>query len=315
MCEGPTEGTIPAGLLSSARALALTCIVLTSAACEGPPGHPRVPPLNGVRGSPVATYDSSGVQIVLNHAPEHADGRFWTFDAEPAFVVGGESNRPAVEIQGTSARRATSAAIWRVRGLVRLTDGRIAVLSSENRQVNLISPSGNLAKTIGREGEGPGEFYRPRHMRYLPPDTLIVWDEWMGPVTSFDTAGRVLERRTIDLGAALERLPEGASPESRIVPLPDGSFVVEIREGAPESAPLKAGALVRHPSMRYVRLDQAYTTIDLGPWPGPDYFVVPESLSSNLPPVARQFLSSWNNLFQISVVNTYVTAGGRPVSI
>ena len=229
-------------------------------------------------------------------------------------MLGGDTNRPAEEIHGTPARPATSGAIWRVRGLVRLTDGRIAVLLSEDRQLLLFSPSGNLAKTIGRKGEGPGEFYRPRHMRYLPPDTLMVWDEWMGPVTSFDTTGRVLERRTIDLGRALERLPEGAGVESPIVPLPDGSFVVEIKVGSPESEPPKAGTLVRHPSMRYVRLDEAYTTVDLGSWPGPDHFVVPESLSSRSPPSARQFLSSRNSLFQISVVNAQIRPGAPGVA-
>ena len=251
--------------------------------------------------STATSYDSSGVQIVLNHAPENADGRFWTFDADPEFVLGGEPDRD------------TSGAIWRVRGLARLTDGRIAVLSSGNSQVQLFSPSGALVKTIGRRGEGPGEFLRPKRMRYLPPDTLMVWDEWMGPVTSFDTTGSVLERRTIDLGRALERLP-GAGSGAPIVPLPDGSFVAGINVGSPESEPPKAGDRVRHHSMRYMRLDEAYATADFGSWPGPDSYAVPEGLSG-ISPFARWFLSAWDNLFLIEVVNTYITAGGRPVSI
>lgn len=103
---------------------------------------------------------------------------------------------------------------------------------------------------------------RPEHMWYLPPDTLVVRDYLMGPVTRFDTAGRVLDRRHSDLGGALEQLPDQASPESRTIALPDGSLVkVVLRDRDLERPP--DDALVRHPPVEFVRLDNTYATVSL----------------------------------------------------
>lgn len=69
--------------------------------------------------------DSAGIEIIENHAPEYADGEFWTIDPEPEFVLGGSEN-PG-ELANDSAQL-----IWSVVGLARLPDGTVAVLSSEN---------------------------------------------------------------------------------------------------------------------------------------------------------------------------------------
>ena len=139
-------------------------------------------------------------------------------------------------------------------GLARLVDGRIAVLSQANHQLFIFEPSGRLSRTMGGRGQGPGEFVRPERMQYLPPDTLVVWEYWMGSVTYFDTAGAVLDHRRIDLGKVLEVVP-GASSESPTTPLPDGSFVITIRGRDPDFARPRDGTLVRYPPVEYVRED------------------------------------------------------------
>ena len=109
-----------------------------------------------------AIRDSAGIEIVENHSPEHPLERFWRMEMEPEIVLGlGGSDRslPA----GDSAHL-----IWRVSGLARLEDGRVAVLSRGNRQLYLFEPTGELSRVMGRDGRGPGEFGSPAELQYLP---------------------------------------------------------------------------------------------------------------------------------------------------
>ncbi len=47
-----------------------------------------------------------------------------------------------------------------MRGIARLADGRVAILSSEDARLALYEPTGELSRTIGRKGRGPGEQIR-----------------------------------------------------------------------------------------------------------------------------------------------------------
>lgn len=258
-------------------------------------------------------HDSAGVEIVVNHAPEHPRGQFWTIDPNPLFSLGGSAGVGAAD-GGTNTQDSVSAAIWRVSGLARLVDGRVAVLSSENRELYLFEPSGALSRTIGRRGRGPGEFSRPRHLRYLPPDTLVVWDHWMGPVTRFDTAGRVLDRRTTDLGRALAELPDQASAESRTYPVPDGSFIVSIkrREASGRTRP-RDYELVRHHPEEYVRLDKEYVAISFGTWGGRQHWAVPEEFGRASPISHYQLMA--DDYFFNTDLTSHIAVGGHPASV
>ncbi|MXW18110.1 MAG: hypothetical protein F4123_13445 [Gemmatimonadetes bacterium] len=163
----------------------------------------------------VTIRDSAGIEIVENHAPEHRAGSFWTIGPEPEFVLGGSE-----DLSGLANDSAQL--IWRVVGLARLPDGRVAVLSSENRQLMLFEPSGELSRIIGRAGEGPGEFTRPERLQFLPPDTLVVWDYHMTSIDYFDTAGTLLKERSVDYARMREH---GIWGEGMRLALSDGSFV------------------------------------------------------------------------------------------
>lgn len=142
---------------------ATVAVAITVSACDRMPGDGS----DSAEAPTFTVWDSAGVEIVENHAPEYAAGQFWTIDPEPEFVLGGVEDVDA--LANDSAQL-----IWRVVGLARLPDGRVAVLSSENQQLLLFEPSGELSRIIGRAGEGPGEFTRPEKLQYLPPDTLVV---------------------------------------------------------------------------------------------------------------------------------------------
>ena len=202
-----------------------------------------------------AIRDSAEIEIVENDSPEYPPERFWRMDMEPEIVLGGSDQWL---VAGDSAHL-----IWRVSGLARLEDGRVAVLSRGNRQLYLFEPTGELSRVMGREGRGPGEFGGPAELQYLPPDTLAVWDSWFGPVSYFGTDGDLIRTRSVDLGKVAGAV-HGLSAESRRIPLADGSFVTSIVEEDPTFSP-PTRTLVRLPE-EFVRVDQEYATRSLGVW-------------------------------------------------
>ena len=221
-------------------------------ACDPAPGEG-----SGAPEQPTFTvWDSAGIEIVENHAPGHAVGEFWTFDTVPEIVVTDDSAR----LDWTA-------------GLARLADGRVATLSFTNKQVFIFEPSGELSRTIGRAGEGPGEFGIPEGMQYLPPDTLIVWERFMTAIHYFDTAGTLLKERSVDYATLMEH---GATFEDplRLV-LPDGSFLIGIKDkpdGAQEedcshlstTVSFEGQDAIPLPGEHLVRIDTAYAAHPFG---------------------------------------------------
>ena len=201
--------------------------------------------------------DSAGVEIVENHFPEHPPERFWGLDMEPEIVLGGGEGSL---LAGDSAHL-----LWRVSGLARLEDGRVAVLSRGNRQLYLFEPTGELSRVMGRRGAGPGEFGGPAELQYLPPDTLAVWDSWFGPVNYFDTDGDLIRTRSVDLGRVMGAA-SGVTAESPRFPLADGSFVTMSVEDDPTRQFL-VGTVFRSP-IEFVLVDQEYGARSLGIWKG-----------------------------------------------
>ena len=262
--------------------LTVALAVLAAWACEG--GGSSAPEAGVVRS------DSAGIEIVVNRAPEHGPGRFWTVDSQPEIVIGGQGDP-------NGAGGDSGPFVWQVAGLARLEDGRVAVLSGGNRQLALFDASGRLIRTIGRSGRGPGEFSRPDHLQYIPPDTLAVWDSWFGPVSLFDPEGRLLVRRTFDLGRITEGT--GANAESPRVPLPDGSFVALVAEEDPTFQPAP-GSIFRLPAADAFRVDAEYEAFAMGAWEGHEMWF-PEA---GIPSFPYYYL-----------VDSHIAGGGDPLAI
>ncbi len=288
----------PACFVAGAAALVVAC----TAACDR---SPRID--SEVAGGPVTVWDSAGIEIVENHAPEYPPGQFWTLDPEPEFVLGGGQDggggagggEAAPGGAGAVAARDSAELIWRVVGIARLQDGRVAVLSQGNHQLYLFEPSGELSRVIGGRGEGPGEFDRPQHLQYLAPDTLVVWDYWFAPASYFDTGGTLLRERTIDLLTVMARVP-GATAESQVIPLANGSFVVW--GGEQSASPPPPGAFYR-PPVDLALVDGTYTAHPLGPWAVWQLWI-------------PQTTAGRNDAFLINtLVDLHIATGGDPPSV
>ena len=195
------------------------CTIVTIVATAGGCDRPTLDDVATDTEPTVTVWDSAGIEIVENHAPEHAPDEFWTIDPEPEIVLGGANTlgEPAHD---------SAQLVWDVAGFARLEDGRVAVLSSRGVQLLLFEPSGELSRIIGRSGEGPGEFTRPEWLQYIPPDTLVVWDYFLTSIDYFSPDGTLLRERRVDHAAVREL---GLYGEDFSFPLPDGSFIAFMR--------------------------------------------------------------------------------------
>ncbi len=67
--------------------------------------------------------------------------------------------------------------------------GRIYLLDSQLHEVQVIAPDGEWLNTIGREGEGPGEFHRPNGLLALPDGTIGVVQSRPGKIVLLSADG------------------------------------------------------------------------------------------------------------------------------
>ncbi len=73
--------------------------------------------------------------------------------------------------------------------LIVLDDGSIWILDGQQTTILRFDASGAYIGSVGREGEGPGEFRRPQSLAARGPDRALVWDSGLGRATTFDLHG------------------------------------------------------------------------------------------------------------------------------
>jgi hypothetical protein len=112
----------------------------------------------------VTRRDSAGVEIVdIRGAPWSAP-EWATVDTINVFRIIPDDSRPET-------------LFGRVRGTLRMADGRIAVLDLGRHAVQLFAADGSFLRTIGREGQGPGELAQPWRLIRASGDTIGVYDQ------------------------------------------------------------------------------------------------------------------------------------------
>jgi hypothetical protein len=164
----------------------------------------------------VTVRDSAGIRIVENHAPAWEPGDEWTLAPTPSLAIGRvEGELPYV--------------FSRVAGATRLGDGRIVVADGQSNEVRFFGPDGTFLMSVGREGEGPGEYQYIRHLDRCFGDSIVVFDlNWQ--FTLYDTDGTMGRTRIPLLQPGLSRTPYNLSCSRA------GTFVMTgwgIREGPP----------------------------------------------------------------------------------
>lgn len=91
----------------------------------------------------------------------------------------------------------TDGSLWQPGGVL-LVEGSLWVLDTGNDRIVVVQ-EGGPARSIGREGSGPGEFRWPVVLEHTPDGRVAVWDRSLRRVTILDRAGEVVESRLFDV--------------------------------------------------------------------------------------------------------------------
>ncbi|HSJ25977.1 MAG TPA: hypothetical protein VK929_14970 [Longimicrobiales bacterium] len=126
----------------------------------------------------VATTDSLGITIVQSSRPAPEGAARFRVDGEPALTIGAVDGAEPVVFR-------------QIRGLLRLSDGRIVVADGGSREVRYFSATGSHLMTAGGSGEGPGEFRSLSGLVRLPADSVWAYDGLALRFTVFDPEGRL----------------------------------------------------------------------------------------------------------------------------
>lgn len=160
--------------------------------------------------------------------------------------------------------------------ITRLESGEYAVVSWQNGpEVMVFDSAGEYRQSLGRAGEGPGEFLDPGlgRLRTAPDGDLLVLDPSLGRITRLSAAGDALQ--TVDLGSlAFNFLPLSAPGPFVVGAWGSGSATVQVVDA--EGATLvELSALPGEPWMRSL----FYFPMDVDPlgrvwWAHPTEYVV-----------------------------------------
>ena len=100
------------------------------------------------------------------------------------------------------------------------TEGNIYVVDSGATNIKKFDAQGKFLKTIGREGQGPGEFGGIFYCTFAG-NRLIVWDSGNLRLCAFDSEGEYIDSLNIPYGSGYVRKLRG---------LPSGEILVEMEK-------------------------------------------------------------------------------------
>ena len=168
------EGTacVPRSPSFPRRVPILLFVGLVAVACDA--GEPPVPTI---------AIDSAGVRIVTSDPATFTAA--CTLGEAPIFRVGDDESD---DKQWFSS----------VRGVGRLSDGSVAVADRTSAEVRIFAPDGRHLRSMGRHGEGPGEFQDPFVLWVLPGDTIWVGDYRPWRYVVFTAEGEWVRNVTLD---------------------------------------------------------------------------------------------------------------------
>jgi len=111
----------------------------------------------------VVVRDSTGITIVENTDQSWAEGEGWRLSDQPLVTIG--------VLEGPEEYQ-----LFQAYSAVRLADGRIVVANGGSREMRFYEEDGTFINSVGREGEGPGEFKMLRAIWPARGDSLVVYD-------------------------------------------------------------------------------------------------------------------------------------------
>lgn len=201
--------------------------------------------------------DSAGVTLVDLPSTAAAPTDVLALSSEPLLTVGVEQGDPVREFDRIAVVRF-------------LDDHVVAVANRGSSDVRLFGPDGTYLRTLGRTGEGPGEFASLNWMQAFVGDTIAVLDSQLRRVTTFDADGNLI---------AVTTFPDAEGYAwPRDFRMPGGGFVmfwdVNSLFDRINAGEVHVGETARV-DMPMVRLDASGSPVDtIGVFAGAEYAVV-----------------------------------------
>jgi hypothetical protein len=146
-----------------------------------------------------AVRDSAGITIVESAAPAWTQDGGWRIVEPPELSIGVVDGPPEQQL-------------YRVSGVLRLHDGRILIANAGSFQLRYYDAGGNHLRSVGAEGDGPGEFRGSIRLYRYGADSLVTYDTRLRRFSVFSIDGEF---------ARSVPMPEAGSAGS---PLPFGMF-------------------------------------------------------------------------------------------
>jgi hypothetical protein len=140
--------------------------------------------------------DSASVRVIR----EAGKDRILEAEFSRDLVLGGKAEGPESFYRLRPAQLAVS------------PDGRLIVLDGDNHRVHVFDPSGAHVASLGRAGQGPGEFVYPAAVAGLAEGQLGVFDFGKGQVVRFAPDGVALPQTSLPLpfdGAGMTHVSGG----------------------------------------------------------------------------------------------------------
>jgi hypothetical protein len=103
----------------------------------------------------------------------------WSVDSIPMLEIAGTAPDGGIVFESAA-------------GATRLSNGTIVIGDGMARTIRFFDASGQAAFTVGRKGEGPGEFDHIEWLGQCETDTVFVWDPDLHRVTVIDAGGNVV---------------------------------------------------------------------------------------------------------------------------
>jgi len=222
---------------------------------------------DAVGGGSYQVRDSAGVEIVESVRPAWEEGGGWRVGSDALLRIG--------VVEGDPTRQFTE-----VSGAVRLVDGTVVVADGGSQEVRFFGADGEHLGTVGRPGEGPGEFTGLSGLGIDASGQIWAYDFSLRRITWMNRAREITGLVSLGLEPAMLN-PVGA--------LPGDIFLLKQLWGAEQvSAASKTG--FRRDPIAFVRFDATGTLVDtLGLFPGRELVLVDEGGRGvmSTPPFAR----------------------------
>ena len=205
------------------------------------------------RGSVVR--DSAGIRIVEFRVGTPATGGTFRLAREPEIALDAREDDAAFQF-------------FHVVDAVRLPGGGLAVANAGTNEVRIFDARGGHVRTIGRRGDGPGEFRSLRWLTLRGPDSLVVGDDGLRRITIFDASGQVVRTATTIRPSTETSRTAMAAPDILGI-FGDGSLLA-----ASYDRPATVAGPIR-PLWHLARYaPDATSSNPLASWPGNEFYLV-----------------------------------------